>query len=62
MPTPTGIEALFVNKPDPGSAGLGARGFGETPMTGMAVAIGNAIFDAIGRRLRDLAFAQANLL
>jgi xanthine dehydrogenase YagR molybdenum-binding subunit len=59
---PPSIEALFVDEPDPGSAGLGAKGFGETPITGVAVAIGNAIFHATGRRLRDLPFTQDKLL
>ncbi|MEJ3742944.1 xanthine dehydrogenase family protein molybdopterin-binding subunit [Actinomycetes bacterium KLBMP 9797] len=59
---PPRIDALFVDEPDPGSAGLGAKGFGETPITGVAVAICNAIFHATGRRLRDLPFTQDKLL
>ena len=59
---PPSIEALFVDEPDPGSAGLGAKGFGETPITGVGAAIGNAIFHATGRRLRDLPFTQDKLL
>jgi xanthine dehydrogenase YagR molybdenum-binding subunit len=59
---PPSIEALFVDIPDPGSAGLGAKGFGETPITGVAVAIGNAIYHATGRRLRDVPFTQDKLL
>ncbi|MEV7627175.1 xanthine dehydrogenase family protein molybdopterin-binding subunit [Actinoplanes sp. NPDC089786] len=59
---PPRIDALFVDEPDPGSAGLGAKGFGETPITGVAVAIGNAIFHATGRRLRDVPFTQDKLL
>ena len=59
---PPSIEALFVDEPDPGSTGLGAKGFGETPITGVAVAIGNAIYHATGRRLRDVPFTQDKLL
>ncbi|MFC0532357.1 xanthine dehydrogenase family protein molybdopterin-binding subunit [Phytohabitans kaempferiae] len=59
---PPSIEALFVDKPDPGSTALGAKGFGETPITGVPAAIGNAIFHATGRRLRDLPFTQDKLL
>ncbi|GAB3435562.1 xanthine dehydrogenase family protein molybdopterin-binding subunit [Actinophytocola sediminis] len=56
------VEALFVDQPDPSSTALGARGFGETPFTGVPAAIGNAIFHATGRRLRDVPFTQDKLL
>ncbi|MEV0390564.1 xanthine dehydrogenase family protein molybdopterin-binding subunit [Nonomuraea sp. NPDC050643] len=57
------VEALFVDRPDPDStAALGARGFGETPGTGVPAAIGNAIHHAIGRRLREVPFTQDKLL
>jgi len=29
------LEVMFVDKPDPVSTALGARGFGECPMTGV---------------------------
>ena len=50
------VEALFVDRPDGHGGALGARGFGETPGTGVPAAIGNAIYRAIGRRLRDVPF------
>ncbi|GAA5039710.1 xanthine dehydrogenase YagR molybdenum-binding subunit [Thermocatellispora tengchongensis] len=57
------VEALFVDRPDPESEiALGARGFGETPGTGVPAAIGNAIYHAIGRRLRDVPFTRDKLL
>ncbi|MCK2239631.1 MULTISPECIES: xanthine dehydrogenase family protein molybdopterin-binding subunit [unclassified Crossiella] len=56
------IETHFVDEPDPTSAALGARGFGETPMTGVPAAIGNAVFHATGRRIRDLPITQDKLL
>ncbi|MEE6258761.1 xanthine dehydrogenase family protein molybdopterin-binding subunit [Plantactinospora sonchi] len=56
------VETLFVDRKDPVSTALGARGFGETPITGVPAAIGNAIFHATGRRLRDLPFTQDKLL
>lgn len=59
---PPQVTAMFVDKPDPGSAALGAKGFGETPITGVAPAIGNAIFHATGRRLRELPFTPDKLL
>lgn len=56
------LEVLFVDRPDPVSTALGARGFGECPITGVPAAIGNAIFHATGRRIRDLPFTQDKLL
>jgi len=46
------VEAVLVNRPDLPSAGAG-----ETPIVGVAPAIGNAIFDAVGVRLRSLPLA-----
>ncbi len=56
------VEAIFVDRPDPSSIALDARGFGETPGTGVPAAISNAIFHATGRRLRDVPFTQDKLL
>jgi xanthine dehydrogenase YagR molybdenum-binding subunit len=56
------VEAIFVDRPDPASTALEARGFGETPGTGVPAAISNAIFHATGRRLRDVPFTQDKLL
>jgi MFS family permease len=46
--TPT-IEIVLVDRKDLPSAGAG-----EAPIVGIAPAIGNAIFDAVGVRLRSL--------
>ena len=54
------IEALFVDRP--GAEVTKIRGFGETPGTGVPAAIGNAIYHAIGRRLRDAPFTLDKLL
>ena len=48
MPT---VECVFVTPPD-----VPATGAGETSITVTPAAIGNAIFDATGVRLRDLPF------
>jgi CO/xanthine dehydrogenase Mo-binding subunit len=48
MPT---VECVFVTPPD-----VPATGAGETSITITPAAIGNAIFDATGARLRDLPF------
>jgi len=46
------LKVVLVNRPDLPSAGAG-----ETPIVGVAPAIGNAIFDAVGVRLRSLPLA-----
>jgi nicotinate dehydrogenase subunit B len=51
------IETVLLNRPDLPSAGAG-----ETPITGIAPAIGNAIFAATGVRLRHLPMLPAGVL
>ena len=46
------IEVVLLDRKDLPSAGAG-----ETPIIGIAPAIGNAIFDAVGVRLRSLPLA-----
>jgi isoquinoline 1-oxidoreductase len=50
------IEIVLVNRPDLVSAGAG-----ETPIIGIAPAVGNAIFDATGQRVRSLPLAPKGL-
>jgi xanthine dehydrogenase YagR molybdenum-binding subunit len=47
-------EVFFVNKKDPISNPMGTKGLGETALVGMAPAIANAVFNATGKRVRDL--------
>jgi isoquinoline 1-oxidoreductase len=47
------IEVVLVDRKDQPSAGAG-----ETPIVGLAPAVGNAIFDATGARLRSLPMAR----
>ncbi|MEO3796012.1 xanthine dehydrogenase family protein molybdopterin-binding subunit [Nonomuraea sp. B10E15] len=56
------VEALFVDRPGADAELTGIRGFGETPGTGVPAAVGNAIYHAIGRRLRDVPFTRDKLL
>ncbi len=51
------IEAVLVDRPDLPSAGAG-----ETPIVGLAPAVGNAIFAATGVRLRALPLARGGRL
>ncbi|KKX30851.1 xanthine dehydrogenase family protein molybdopterin-binding subunit [Rhizobium sp. LC145] len=48
------IEVGFIDRPDPLLNEAGVKGLGEVAMVGVAAAIGNAIFHATGRRLREL--------
>ncbi|WP_033342015.1 xanthine dehydrogenase family protein molybdopterin-binding subunit [Catenuloplanes japonicus] len=56
------IDVDFIDRPDPDSPALGARGFGETPMTGTTAAIANALHHATGHRFRDLPITQDKIL
>jgi len=51
------IETVFVTP-----AGVPAAGAGETSITLVPAAIGNAVFDATGARLRDVPFTPARVL
>jgi len=50
------IEIVLVDRKDLPSAGAG-----ETPIVGLAPAVGNAIFDATGVRLRSLPLVPKGL-
>ena len=47
---------------DPHLNPMGAKGIGEIGITGTAAAIGNAVYHATGRRVRDLPITPAKLL
>ena len=48
------IQVEFVEVPDPHINSIGCRGIGEIGIVGVPAAIGNAVFNATGKRLRDL--------
>lgn len=56
------IEVQFINQPDPYISPLGARGIGEIGVTGMAAAIANAVYNATGKRVRDLPITPDKLI
>ncbi|PZG23346.1 molybdopterin cofactor-binding domain-containing protein [Nonomuraea aridisoli] len=56
------MDFSIIDRPDPSSDALGARGFGEVPSTRLTAAIGNAVHHAIGRRIRDLPITQDKIL
>jgi len=48
------ISVLFVNQPDPILNPIGAKGMGEIAIIGFAAAVANAVYNANGKRVRDL--------
>jgi xanthine dehydrogenase YagR molybdenum-binding subunit len=56
------IEALFVNKPDTNINPIGAKGMGEISLIGMAAAVANAVYNATGKRVRDLPITPDKLI
>ena len=55
------IDVMWTDIADP-QAPLGARGIGEIGITGTAAAIANAVFNATGKRVRDLPITLDKLL
>jgi len=56
------IEALFVNRPDYNINPLGAKGMGEIALIGMAAAVANAVYNATGKRVRELPITPDKLV
>ena len=55
------IEVIWTDIPDP-HAPMGAHGIGEIGITGTGAAVANAIFNATGRRIRDLPITLDKLI
>jgi len=51
-----------VDRPDHAANPIGAKGLGELPMIAVAPAIANAVYDAVGVRIRDLPITRRRLL
>jgi xanthine dehydrogenase YagR molybdenum-binding subunit len=47
------IDVIWTDEADPHTP-MGARGIGEIGITGVAAAVANAVFNATGKRVRDL--------
>ena len=56
------VEVIFVPESDKHVNPLGAKGLGEVGLVGVAAAIGNAIYNATGKRLRRLPFQLDKVL
>jgi xanthine dehydrogenase YagR molybdenum-binding subunit len=55
------IDVIWTDIPDP-HAPMGARGIGEIGITGVGAAVANAIYNATGKRIRDLPITLDKLL
>ena len=51
---PPAIDIAFIDEFDAQAGPLGAKGIGELSATGVAAAVANAVFDATGKRIREL--------
>lgn len=55
------IDLIWTDIPDPHTP-MGARGIGEVGITGVAAAVANAVYNATGKRVRDLPITLDKLL
>ncbi|MFF7645161.1 molybdopterin cofactor-binding domain-containing protein [Streptomyces canus] len=56
------IRAIYLDGEDNSGNALGVKGIGEVVQVGVAAAIGNAVFNATGRRVRELPITAEALL
>jgi len=56
------MDVLFVNKPDNIISPTGAKGIGEIALVGVAPAILNAVYNATGKRVRNLPVTPDKLI
>ena len=55
------IDVIWTDIPDPHSP-MGAHGIGEIGITGVGAAVANAVYNATGKRIRDLPITLDKLL
>jgi xanthine dehydrogenase YagR molybdenum-binding subunit len=56
------IEAIFIDKPDPIINPIGTKGIGEISLIGLAPAVANAVYNATGKRVRELPITPDKLI
>lgn len=56
------IDTVFVNKPDYVVNPMGVKGMGEIALIGMSAAVANAIYNATGKRIRELPITPDKLI
>jgi xanthine dehydrogenase YagR molybdenum-binding subunit len=59
---PSDITIHFVDEVDDKASPIGGKGVGELGATGVAAAIANAVFQATGKRIRDLPITPEKLI
>jgi xanthine dehydrogenase YagR molybdenum-binding subunit len=59
---PSAIDVGFIDEYDEHASPIGAKGIGELGGTGVAAAIANAIFDAVGLRVREVPILPSHIL
>lgn len=55
------IDVIFVDEHDEKASPIGVKGLGEIGIVGTAAAIANAIYQATGKRIRDLPITMDKL-
>jgi xanthine dehydrogenase YagR molybdenum-binding subunit len=56
------VDVVFVNKPDNIISPTGAKGIGEIALVGVSPAIANAVYNATGKRIRNLPITPDKLI
>lgn len=56
------MEMMFVNEKDPYLNPMGSKGLGEIVIIGVAPAVANAVYNATGRRVRNLPITPDKLI
>jgi len=56
------IDVNFINKPDLQVNPMGAKGMGEIALIGFSAAVANAVFNATGKRIRNLPITPDKVL
>ena len=56
------IEAIFIDRPDPIVNPVGTKGIGEISLIGVAAAVANAVYNATGKRIRELPITPDKLI
>jgi xanthine dehydrogenase YagR molybdenum-binding subunit len=56
------MEAIFIREDDRASNALGVKGIGEVGIVGVAATVANAVFNATGKRIRELPITPDKLL
>jgi xanthine dehydrogenase YagR molybdenum-binding subunit len=56
------METIFINENDLIPNKMGVKGIGEVGIVGVAAAIANAVFNATGKRIRQLPITPDKLI